>query len=233
MISAWLVHGYTASGVVLALLAARAAIENDFRAAFFWLWLQVAVDATDGLLARRARVAERLPWFDGAALDQIVDYLTFVFVPALLVWRAALVPGTWAIPVASLMLLSSAYGFNRTDAKTSDHFFTGWPSYWNVVTFYLLVLKWPAVVNLAVLVAFAILVFVPIRYIYPSRMPVLRVTTNALGVVWGISMLVMLWQYPSVSRVVLWGSLVFVIYYHGLSLALHVGRGRGQSPEGV
>jgi phosphatidylcholine synthase len=228
-----LVHGYTASGVVLALLAARAAIENDFRAAFFWLWLQVAVDATDGLLARRARVAERLPWFDGAALDQIVDYLTFVFVPALLVWRAALVPGTWAIPVASLMLLSSAYGFNRTDAKTSDHFFTGWPSYWNVVTFYLLVLKWPAVVNLAVLVAFAILVFVPIRYIYPSRMPVLRVTTNALGVVWGISMLVMLWQYPSVSRVVLWGSLVFVIYYHGLSLALHVGRGRGQSPEGV
>jgi phosphatidylcholine synthase len=227
------VHLYTASGVVLALLAALAVIENDFRAAFLWLWLQVAVDATDGLLARRARVAERLPWFDGAALDQIVDYLTYVFVPALLVWRATLVPGAWAIPVASLMLLASAYGFNRTDAKTSDHFFTGWPSYWNVVTFYLLVLEWPARVNAVVLVGFAILIFVPVRYVYPSRTPVLRVANNLLGAIWGALMLVMLWQYPAVSRVVLWASLVYVVYYHGLSLALHVGRTSAQSPEGV
>lgn len=218
--SAWLVHAYTASGVVLALLAARAVIENDFRAAFFWLSLQVVVDATDGLLARRARVAERLPWFDGAALDQIVDYLTYVFVPALLVWRAALVPGTWAIPVASLMLLASAYGFNRTDAKTSDHFFTGWPSYWNVVTFYLLVLDWPSLVNAAVLVAFAILVFIPIRYVYPSRTPILKVTTNALAAVWAILVLVMLWQYPAVSPPVLWASLVFPAYYYVLSFTL-------------
>jgi phosphatidylcholine synthase len=217
-----LVHGYTASGVVLALLAARAVIENDFRTAFFWLSLQVVVDATDGLLARRARVAERLPWFDGAALDQIVDYLTYVFVPALLVWRAALVPGAWAIPIASLLLLASAYGFNRADAKTTDHFFTGWPSYWNVVTFYLLVLEWPAVVNAAVLVAFAILVFVPVRYVYPSRMPVLRVATNILGLVWAVLMLVMLWQYPAVSRAVLWASLAFPAYYHLLSLVLHL-----------
>ena len=219
--SAWLVHAYTASGVVLALLAARAVIENDFRAAFFWLSLQVVVDATDGLLARRARVAERLPWFDGAALDQIVDYLTYVFVPALLVWRAALVPATWAIPVASLMLLASAYGFNRTDAKTSDHFFTGWPSYWNVVTFYLLVLDWPSLVNAAVLVAFAILVFIPIRYVYPSRTPILKVTTNALAAVWAILVLVMLWQYPAVSPPVLWASLVFPAYYYVLSFTLH------------
>ncbi|HET9362414.1 MAG TPA: hypothetical protein VFO58_21830 [Vicinamibacterales bacterium] len=219
--SAWLVHAFTASGVVLALLAARAVIENDFRAAFFWLSLQVVVDATDGLLARRARVAERLPWFDGAALDQIVDYLTYVFVPALLVWRAPLVPATWAIPVASLMLLASAYGFNRTDAKTSDHFFTGWPSYWNVVTFYLLVLDWPSLVNAAVLVAFAILVFIPIRYVYPSRTPILKVTTNALAAVWAILVLVMLWQYPAVSPPVLWASLVFPAYYYVLSFTLH------------
>jgi phosphatidylcholine synthase len=228
-----LVHAYTASGVVLALLAALAVIENDFRAAFFWLSLQVAVDATDGLLARRARVAERLPWFDGAALDQIVDYLTYVFVPALLVWRAPLVPGTWAIPVASLMLVASAYGFNRTDAKTNDHFFTGWPSYWNVVTFYLLVLDWPALVNAGVLAAFAILVFVPVRYVYPSRTPVLRLTTNVLGVLWAALMLVMLWQYPAVSRVALWASFVFVVYYYGLSLALHFARGRVQFLKGV
>ena len=92
VIAAWLVHAYTASGLVLALLAARAVIDFDYRAAFFWLWLQVLIDATDGLLARRARVAERIPWFDGGKLDDIVDYLTYVFVPALFVWRACWCP---------------------------------------------------------------------------------------------------------------------------------------------
>src|SRR4029079_7616768 len=102
-----------------------------------WLFLQVAVDATDGLLARRLRVYERTPGVNGAKLDDIVDYLCYVFVPALMVWRAPLVPADWVVPVAAAMLLSSAYGFNRGDAKTSDHFFTGFPSYWNIVVFYL------------------------------------------------------------------------------------------------
>jgi phosphatidylcholine synthase len=123
--------------------------------------------------------------------------------------------------VASLMLLASAYGFNRADAKTTDHYFTGWPSYWNVVTFYLLVLDWPSLVNAAVLVGLAILVFIPIRYVYPSRTPILKVTTNALGAVWAILMLVMLWQYPAVSPPVLWASLVFPAYYYLLSFTLH------------
>jgi phosphatidylcholine synthase len=99
VIAAWLVHAYTASGVVLAFLAARAVIDFNYRAAFFWLWLQVVIDATDGFLARRARVAERIPWFDGGKLDDIVDYLTFVFVPALCVWRALLVPDAWTMPI--------------------------------------------------------------------------------------------------------------------------------------
>jgi len=224
VILVWLVHLYTASGVVLALLAARAVIDADYRAAFFWLWLQVVVDATDGVLARRAHVVERVPWFDGATLDQIVDYLTYAFVPALVVWRALLVPGGWTIPVASAMLLASAYGFSRKDAKTSDHYFTGWPSYWNVAVFYLLVLRWPPAINAAILLALATLVFIPIRYVYPSRMPVLKVTTNVLGAIWAASMLVMLWQYPVVSPVVLWASLVFVVYYHAVSFALNVRR---------
>src|SRR5215208_6079664 len=109
MIAAWLVHLYTASGAVLAFLAARDVIDHDYRRAFFWLGLQIAVDATDGLLARAVRVSERLPWFNGAKLDDIVDYLTYVFVPALFVWRAVLVPDTWTLWVAAAMLLSSAY----------------------------------------------------------------------------------------------------------------------------
>lgn len=221
LFAAWLVHLYTASGIVLAFLAARAVVDFDYRTAFFWLWVQVFVDATDGVLARRVRVRERIPWFDGSKLDDITDYLTYVFVPALFVWRGALVPAAWALPVAALMLLSSAYGFNRSDAKTSDHFFTGFPSYWNVVTFYLLVAGWESTVNAAILVVLAVLVFVPIRYLYPSRTPAFRIVTNGAGAVWAALMLLMLWQYPAVSRTVFWTSLAYPAYYLLVSFALH------------
>jgi phosphatidylcholine synthase len=221
LIAAWLVHAYTASGVVFALLATRAVIDFNYRAAFFWLWLQVVIDATDGVLARRARVAERIPWFDGGKLDDVVDYLAYVFVPALFVWRAVLVPGAWTMWVAGAMLLSSGYGFSRRDAKTADHFFTGFPSYWNIVAFYLLVAGFSSVVNAAVLLTFVVLVFVPIRYVYPTRTPVLRLLTNVLGCIWSVLILLMLWQYPAVSMPVMWVSLAFPAYYFALSIWLN------------
>jgi phosphatidylcholine synthase len=224
LIAAWLVHAYTASGLVLALLATRAVIDHNYRAAFFWLWLQVVIDATDGVLARRARVAERIPWFDGSKLDDVVDYLTYVFVPALVVWRAILVPDAWTMWIAAAMLLSSGYGFSRKDAKTPDHFFTGFPSYWNVVVFYLLVAGFSSIVNAAVLLTFVVLVFIPIRYVYPSRTPILRLFTNVIGGVWSALMLLMLWQYPAVSRLVMWISLMFPAYYFALSIWLHMRR---------
>jgi phosphatidylcholine synthase len=222
----WLAHLYTASGAVLAFLAAADIFEHDYRTAFFWLYVQVAVDATDGLFARAVRVAERTPWFNGAKLDDIVDYLCYVFVPALFVWRAILVPDAWAVPVASAMLLSSAYGFNRDDAKTADHFFTGFPSYWNIVVFYLSVARWPLEVNAAILVVFAALVFVPIRYLYPSRGGAFGRLTNALGVIWGALMLAMLWQFPQVSRTIFHASLAFPAYYLALSFRLEYKRRR-------
>jgi phosphatidylcholine synthase len=222
VIFAWLVHLYTATGVVLALLAVRSVVERDYRAAFLYLAIQVVVDATDGVLARAARVSERLPWFSGAKLDDIVDYLTFVFVPALIVWRAELVPDAWVLPVASLLLLSSAYGFNRTDAKTEDHFFTGFPSYWNIVVFHLMAGGFSRYANLAWLLGLVVLVFVPIRYVYPSRTPVWRLPMNLLGALWGVAVLAMLWQFPDVSRPLFWVSLAYPVLYFGLSLVLHV-----------
>jgi phosphatidylcholine synthase len=221
---AWLAHLYTASGAVLAFLAAADIFEHDYRTAFFWLYLQVVIDTTDGALARAVRVSERTPWFSGAKLDDIVDYLCYVFVPALFVWRALLVPDAWSVPVAAAMLLSSAYGFNRADAKTPDHFFTGFPSYWNIVVFYLFVARWPAEVNGAILLGLAVMVFVPIRYLYPSRGAVFQRLTIALGVVWGVLMLVMLWQLPDVPRPVFRASLVFPAYYTVLSLAIEARR---------
>jgi phosphatidylcholine synthase len=184
----------------------------------------VAVDATDGWLARRARVSERTPGFSGKMLDDLVDFLTYVFVPALAVWRGAIVPGSLSTAVCCAMLLSSGFGFSQVKAKTPDHFFTGFPSYWNVVVLYLFVLGMPAQLNAFVLLACAVLVFVPIRYVYPSRTTVLPVLTNALGAAWAAAVLVFLWRYPDASRELVLVSLVYPIYYVALSLFLQFRR---------
>lgn len=227
MAAAWIAHLYTASSALLAFFATRAVFEHRYRDGFFWLAVALFVDATDGVLARRARVSTRLPWFNGSKLDDIVDYLTYVFVPALIVWRAILVPDSWSTAVVAAMLLSSAFGFNRDDAKTDDHFFTGFPSYWNIVAFYLYIAGWSSVVNGVILLTCAALVFVPIRYVYPSRTRVWQLPTLVMGAIWGVLMCVMLWRMPAVPRAVFFLSLVFPAYYVALSLALQWRTHRG------
>jgi phosphatidylcholine synthase len=228
--SAWLVHFYTASGAVAALLATRAIYEPDIRAVFLWLAAATIIDATDGWLARVARVRERTPGFDGARLDDIVDYLTFVFVPVLVLLETGTLGPPAALPVAAAILLASAYGFAQADAKTDDYFFTGFPSYWNVVAFYLVALGMPPGVSAALLLLLAALVFVPIGYLYPSRTPALRGLTLALGVIWGLMMGVAVWQLPTPDRTLVWVSLFFPVYYTVLSLYLH---SRRATPVGV
>lgn len=224
IIAAWLVHLYTASGFVWALLAAQAAIDYDYVWAFLYLWLQVVVDATDGTLARWADVSRRLPWFSGSKLDDLVDYLTYAFVPALIVWRGPFVPDAWATPMAAAMLVASGYGFSRLHAKTPDHFFMGFPSYWNVVVLYFFLTSSELWINAAILVALCVLVFAPVRFVYPSRTPVLPVLTNVLGASWALVLLALLASYPRGSRLLLFASFVFPVYYVGLSAALEVRR---------
>ena len=222
MLNAWLVHLYTASGALFAFLALNRIFYDRYRDAFFWLFVAVIVDATDGMLARRTDVASRLPWFDGAKLDDIVDYLTYVFVPAFFVWHALLVPDRWSTILVAAILLSSAYGFNRNDAKTADGFFTGFPSYWNIVVFYLYLSGWPPEANGAILATLVVLVFVPVRYVYPSRTAAWRLPTAGLGVMWVLLMATMLWQMPSVSQTIFWASFIFPAYYVTLSVVLDV-----------
>ena len=219
-------HAYTASGGVLALLATHAATTLNIRAAFLWLFAAVLVDSTDGWFARAARVHERLPNFSGQKLDDIVDYLTFVFVPAFIMWQAGIVSGEWTVPVFSVMLLSSLFGFVSEDAKTADHFFTGFPSYWNIVAVYLIVLGLTPVVNAIVLLILSALVFVRVGYIYPTRTPTLRTLTLLLGGLWGVTMLVLILQLPTPHRPLAWASLAFPAYYTALSFVLHARRGR-------
>jgi phosphatidylcholine synthase len=223
---AWLVHLYTACGAVVALFAMLAISAERYREAFLWMIVATLIDATDGVLARYARVKEALPAVNGAKLDDIVDYLTFVFVPVLLVYDARLLPQSWGAAVASIVLLSSAYGFVASDAKTDDHFFTGFPSYWNVVALYLYAFGFPQLVNAVVLLLLSALVFVRVGYIYPSRTPALRRVTLALAISWGAMVIAMVLALPRPPRVLMWTSLLFPLYYTAASLALHVRRAR-------
>ena len=224
LILAWFVHLYTGLGVVVAFLALLSIEQGDFRSAFFLMALAVALDATDGTLARAARVKEVIPWFDGEALDGIVDYFNYVIVPALFLFRANLLPAHDALWLVMLTLLASAYGFCQKSAKTADYFFLGFPSYWNIVAFYLYVLKIPLWLNGFLIIAFSALVFVPMKYIYPSRSPRFRIQTNVLGVLWALNVLYVMYTLPEPPRTLVFASLVFPAYYTALSLWLEYRR---------
>jgi phosphatidylcholine synthase len=214
----YLVHAYTASGVACGWFALVAALDGDARAALLWLALATFIDATDGVLAGRADDTPTAPSLDGARLDDIVDYVTYVVVPGVLVWRQGLLPPAAAPWVIAATLLASALGFARRDAKTADHLFTGFPSYWNIVAVYLIALRPAPAITAAILLALAVLVFVPIRYVYPSRTETLRGLTVALGAIWALLFLGLIWFIESPPAWLVGASLVFPLYYLALSL---------------
>ena len=222
---AWAVHAYTASGAIAAFAATLAVIGGNYRSAFLWIIVATLIDSTDGVLARVVRIKETLPGFDGARLDDVVDYLTYVFVPVLLLYHAGDLPvGLPGMATACAVLLGSAYGFASLDAKTDDHFFTGFPSYWNVVALYLHVARLPAVFNAAVLLVLVAMIFIRIGYVYPSRTPVLRGLTVGLGAIWAIMVVAIVLTMPLVPRGLWIGSLFFPVYYLMLSFALQARR---------
>lgn len=223
---AWAVHVYTASGALLAFAGTLMVLDGRYRAAFLLMVAATLVDASDGVLARLARVRDVTPGFDGARLDDIVDYLTFVFLPILLLYHAGNLPPGWAWAPVGAVLLSSAYGFASSDAKTADYFFTGFPSYWNIIAVYLHAARMDVVVNAVILLVLAALVFVRIGYVYPSRTPVLRGLTNVLCAIWGAMIVAIILAMPHVPSWLLIVSLFFPVYYIVLSLVLNVRRHR-------
>jgi phosphatidylcholine synthase len=217
-LSAWSIHLLTASGAVWGFLALLASHEQRWLLAFVWMAVAVAVDSVDGLLARRLGIQTALPNFDGALLDNVVDYFTYVVVPAYLLYQAQLLPAPLAMAGVAMVLLTSAYQFCQVDAKTPDHYFKGFPSYWNIVVFYLFILELGQWFNFVIIAALAVLVFVPIKYIYPSRTEAHRRLTLALIAVWGVANLAILFQFPSPDRRLIWASLLCAGYYSLISL---------------
>ncbi len=228
--AAWAVHAYTATGSVFALLSLLASADGDLREAFLWSVAAMAVDSSDGTLARRFAVKERLPEFDGALLDNILDYLTYAFAPMVLLHQNGFLPeGGAGVVVAALPVLASCYQFCRTDAKTEDHLFTGFPSYWNVIAFYAVVLELGVTATTTIVLVFTALVFVPIGYLYPSRTPAFQRSSVALGTLWALASLVLLLQLPDASRLLAWVTLLYIAYYLAVSLLLTARRRAGRT----
>ena len=218
VVLAWGVHLLTACGGVAGLVALLAAGRGDLRTAALLMLVALAIDAVDGSLARAARVAERLPSIDGRRLDDIVDYLNYVVVPAVFLVEAGSLLH-WGFAAAPV--LASAYGFAQSDAKSDDHFFVGFPSYWNVLALYAWALPIGAGATTALVIALSIAVFVPLKYLYPSRMNALWWTTNATGAAW-LLLLAILIGAPGALGAFPWleVSLVYPLYYLGVSFWL-------------
>lgn len=218
--AAWGVHAYTGSGAVVAFLALAASGEGRYPDVFRWLAVALAIDCTDGALARAVNVKKVLPYYDGARLDDIVDYLTYVVVPIVMLFQAGFLPAAHAHWVAAAPLLASAYGFCRSDAKTEDHYFRGFPSYWNVVALYAYGLHVSPTVTAVWLVVLSALVFAPLKFLYPSRAKHFRRSSIGFGAIWSLVMLYAIWTLPDAPELLLWASLVYPAYYCGVSFWL-------------
>jgi phosphatidylcholine synthase len=215
------VHLFTATGAVWGFLGIIAIFKHDWKLAVLWMILAILVDGFDGMLARWADVKTYASRIDGALLDNILDYLNYVVIPAFFLLEADFLPAGFKLPIAFLILLTSAYQFTQVDAKTDDtneYFFKGFPSYWNVVVLYMLVMGLNPWLNLALLVVFNILVFVPIKYVYPSRDTRMKKLTLILSYIYGIIGIWGIMQYPDVPKWVVWVSFIYVAYYLALSL---------------
>jgi phosphatidylcholine synthase len=233
-LAAWGVHAYTALGLPLAFVSTLALFDWNVGLFFLLNGIAVFVDATDGMLARKVKVREVLPDFDGRRLDDIVDFIIFAFLPSLALYVLQMLPPGFGY-AAFVPLVSSGYGFCQERAKT-DESFVGFPSYWNVGVFYMYVLESTAWANLVIILVFSLLVFVPIHYVYPTKTRLLRSVTLPFSFLWGATMLVLavVPKAPWATSLA-WASTAFPLYYFAVSAVNHlriVRQVAGQATDG-
>jgi phosphatidylcholine synthase len=215
---AWAIHIFTASGVVVGLVALIAVVNRDWRAALLWLFVAVLIDTVDGTLARTFQVKQVLPDVDGRMLDYVIDFTNDVIVPSLLLYGAGLLPSSLRLVCCGAILLTSCYHYTNLKAITDDFHFRGFPAMWNFVVFYIFVLGLGPVWNVVVIAVVCCLHFVPIDFVYPTRSPRLRKLTFFLVLLLGVVNLIILLQHPSRNPALLTLSLLIIGYLMAMSL---------------
>ena len=223
-VAGWLVHAFTASGAFVGVLALFAIHQNNYLSALWLMCIAIIIDAVDGMFARMIKIKSAVPRIDGALLDNIVDFFNYTIVPSFFLLVTPLLPPDWRTVCVLAIVLSSAYQFTQIDAKTDDHFFKGFPSYWNIAVFYLFFWQMNVWTNLSILFVLAILSFVPIKYIYPSRLDYLaesnlpRFAMLIATICWGIATIGLLWIYPASNPLLVFVSMGYMILYVVISL---------------
>lgn len=217
----YLVHLYTTSTLLFVVLAVQWILEGRYQLALLAMAVTLLIDATDGALARKHRVAQTVPNIDGVLLDNVVDFVSYVFLPILFLIHAGLLLQPVTL-FATLLAFSSAYGFSRTSAKQSNEgFFVGFPSYWNVVAFYAYLLELSPAITTALVVGLSLLVFTGVRFLYVSRLRRGRLLHLLLGGAWGAAATAALFLEPGPLRdALIYFSLAYVAFYTVHSLVL-------------
>lgn len=212
------VHVFTASGAALGFLALLAAVEHDFPKMFWWLGAALFVDGIDGALARKAETRRALPGVSGDTLDLVVDYVTYVLVPAYAIAVSGLMPEGYGTAAAALIIVTAAIYFATTEMKTEDWYFRGFPAIWNVAAFYLFIIAPPPVLGLLIVILLAILTFAPVAFVHPVRVRRLRPLTLAATVLWAVLAVAALLERLRPDAVVVWALVALAGYFVALGL---------------
>ncbi|MFT4058589.1 MAG: phosphatidylcholine synthase [Legionella sp.] len=223
-LAAWSVHIFTASAACIGVFTLEKIYQHEYIFALWLMAITVFIDAVDGSLARLVRIKEVLPKIDGALLDNIVDYVNYVITPCFfLLVKPNMLPSGWSIFIISAITITSSYQFCQADAKTADHFFKGFPCYWNITIFYMILFNTSATANAIILSILSVLIFVPVKYVYPSRLDyltdshTLKILMHCCSIIYGISSICLLINYPETNNVWLSLSMAYVGMYLYLS----------------
>jgi phosphatidylcholine synthase len=215
------VHVFTASGGAVAVLALYAAIERNFSVCFAWLGLALFIDGIDGTLARAARVQVTAASIDGAVLDLVIDFLTYVLVPVVALWRSDLMPTEASFWIGLVVTIASALYFADTRMKTDDLWFRGFPATWNIIVLYLFILRPPWIVSAGILLGATVLMFAPIVFVHPLRVVRMRGLTIAMMLAWFALAAIAIVENLRPSAWVAWGLIATGAYFLALPLRRH------------
>ncbi|SVB31589.1 uncharacterized protein METZ01_LOCUS184443, partial [marine metagenome] len=195
----WAVHGFTASGAVLGFLAIISILNNDLVGAFLWLGLALLIDGIDGALARKIGVLDKTPNIDGSTLDNVIDYLNYVIIPALMIYWFQMVPNGWEIILPAGMFAVSLYTFANMNMKTNDYYFSGFPAVWNIVVLYFYILNTHPIINVIIILLLFIFTFIPIKFVHPLRVKKIRNLTIFCTVLWSATTLKLVTTNPDIN----------------------------------
>jgi phosphatidylcholine synthase len=220
---AFAVHVFTATGVALGFAALIAAVRGQWAVMFVCLGAALLIDGIDGTFARKFKVAELLPRWSGDVLDLVVDFVTYVFVPAYAIAASGLLPEPLALPGGIIIVVTGAIYFADRDMKTGDNYFRGFPTLWNAAAFYLFILKPEPWLAAAIVAVLAVLTFVPFKFIHPFRVVRLRGVNIAAVLTWSALGLVALLKDLDPEPWVSAGLVAIALYFIGVGLTDQLG----------